>query len=151
VLQRLAKWLGAGDARSDRGRKPRVALAVAVLLVELMRSDRELAPGERAMVLRVLGQSFPQENPQALLDEAHSVSHQATDYFAFTSVLNEQMDQPQKIALVERLWQVAYEDGQARAEEMHTIDRIAGLLHVTHGEYIAAKLHAKQAAGMSPG
>ena len=151
MLQRLAKWLGAGDARSDRGRKPRVALAVAVLLVELMRSDRELAAGERAMVLRVLEQSFPQENPQGLLDEAHGVSHQATDYFAFTSVLNEQMDQPQKIALVERLWQVAYEDGQARAEEMHTIDRIAGLLHVTHGEYIAAKLHAKQAAGMSPG
>ena len=27
-------------------------------------------------------------------------------------------------------------------------ESVAGLLHVTHGEYIAAKLHARQAAGL---
>lgn len=31
------------------------------------------------------------------------------------------------------------------AEREHTV-QLAGLLHVTHGEYIAAKLHARAAA-----
>ena len=42
---------------------------------------------------------------------------------------------------------VAYADGHLDAHENHLINKVAGLLHVTHGEYIAAKLHAKQASG----
>ena len=30
------------------------------------------------------------------------------------------------------------------AHENHLISKVAGLLHVTHGEYIAAKLRAKE-------
>ena len=41
----------------------------------------------------------------------------------------------------------AYADGHLDAHENHLISKVAGLLHVTHGEYIAAKLRAKQAAG----
>ena len=35
-------------------------------------------------------------------------------------------------------------DGHLDAHENHLISKVAGLLHVTHGEYIAAKLHARQ-------
>ena len=48
--------------------------------------------------------------------------------------------------LVESLWQVAYADAHLDAHENHVISKVAGLLHVTHGEYIAAKLRAKDAA-----
>ena len=48
--------------------------------------------------------------------------------------------------MIENMWQVAYSDAILDANEQHVISKIAGLLHVTHGEYIAAKLHAKQAA-----
>ena len=30
------------------------------------------------------------------------------------------------------------------ADENHLVSKVAGLLHVTHGEYIAAKLHAEE-------
>ena len=60
--------------------------------------------------------------------------------------MNEHFTQAQKIHVVELMWQVAYADGHLDANENHLISKIAGLLHVTHGEYIAAKLHAKQAA-----
>ena len=70
------------------------------------------------------------------------------DYHRFTTVLNERFTQPQKIALVEAMWQVAYADEHLDANENHVISKVAGLLHVTHGEYIAAKLHAKQAMGL---
>ena len=50
------------------------------------------------------------------------------------------------------MWQVAYGDAHLDENEMHTISKVAGLLHVTHGEYIAAKMRAKEAAyaGRSP-
>jgi uncharacterized tellurite resistance protein B-like protein len=43
---------------------------------------------------------------------------------------------------------VAYADGNPDACETHVISRIAGLLEVTHGEYIAAKLRVREAAGV---
>ena len=46
------------------------------------------------------------------------------------------------------MWQVAYADGDIGANENHLISKVAGLLHVTHGEYIGAKLRAKEAAGL---
>jgi len=49
---------------------------------------------------------------------------------------------------VEAMWQVAYADGVLDASENHVISKVADLLHVTHGEYIAAKMRAKEAAGL---
>ena len=47
------------------------------------------------------------------------------------------------------MWQVAFADEHLDAHENHLISKIAGLLHVTHGEYIAAKMRAKEAAGLT--
>ena len=60
--------------------------------------------------------------------------------------MNDQFSQAEKIQVVEHMWQVAFADGPLDANENHLISKIAGLLHVTHGEYIAAKLHARQTA-----
>ena len=79
------------------------------------------------------------------VDQAQAA--QANDFFRFTSQLNERCSQPDKIALIEAMWQVAYADGQLDVHENHVISKVAGLLHVTHGEYIAAKLRARDQAG----
>lgn len=125
-------------------------LACAVLLVEVMRADPEITEGERRTVLDALRRRFPASDDelQAVIAMADVASRSASDFHQFTSQLNTQLDQAAKIAVVETLWQVAYADGAVDAHENHVISRIAGLLHVTHGEYIAAKLHAKQAAGL---
>ena len=81
-----------------------------------------------------------------LLVSAEDRSEHSNDFFSFTSVLNDRLAHPQKIEVVELMWRVAYADGSADAGESHVISKIAGLLHVTHGEYIAAKLHAKESA-----
>lgn len=125
-------------------------LATAVLLVEVMRADPGAGPAERQAVLTALRRKFALADDELdrLVELATAESQRLYDYHRFTSVLNERFTQPQKIALVEALWTVAYADLQVREDENHAINKIAGLLHVTHGEYIAAKLHAKQAAGI---
>jgi uncharacterized tellurite resistance protein B-like protein len=128
-----------------------VELATAVLLVEAMRADRGMDPAERAAVARGLKERFAlgETDVQELLASAEAHSQQGNDFFSFTSVLNERLTHPQKIEVIELMWRVAYVDGSADAGESHIISKLAGLLHVTHGEYIAAKMHAKQAAGGS--
>ncbi len=125
-------------------------LACAVLLVEVMRADPQTAPAEREAVLQALRQRFSlgDQALHELVAMAEDASRSAASFHQFTAQLNEQLPQPEKIHIVETLWQVAYADGHLDAHENHVISRIAGLLHVTHGEYIAAKLHAKQAAGL---
>nr|WP_236598771.1 TerB family tellurite resistance protein [Ramlibacter monticola] len=123
-------------------------LATAVLLVETMRADQGMQPEERAAVLRILNEKFAlaEADVQELLAAAEERSRQSSDFFSFTSVLNERLSHPQKIEVIELMWRVAYADGSADAGESHVISKVAGLLHVTHGEYIAAKLHAQQGA-----
>ncbi len=58
--------------------------------------------------------------------------------------MNEHFTQAEKIRLVEAMWQVAYADARPDENEMHTISKVAGLLHVTHGENIGAKMRAKE-------
>ena len=51
--------------------------------------------------------------------------------------------------MIENMWQVAYADANLDAHENQLISKVAGLLHVTHGEYIAAKMRAKEDAGQA--
>ena len=84
------------------------------------------------------------EKGARLLELAVTTSQTAYDYQRFTSSLNAHFSQDQKIQLVEAMWQVAYADARLDENEMHTISKVAGLLHVTHGEYIAAKMRARE-------
>lgn len=122
-------------------------LATAVLLVEAMRADEGNSPTERAAILAALHERFGMDDGdlRELLAAAEERSRSANDYFAFTSVLNDVLRQEQKVEVVELMWRIAYTDGSADAGESHVISKIAGLLHVPHGDYIAAKMRAKQA------
>jgi uncharacterized tellurite resistance protein B-like protein len=131
---------GASGARNEHS----LQLATAVLLVEVMRADPELGPQERLAVVAALRQKFSlaDEELSRLVELAEQTARTASDFHQFTSVINDGFSQEQKIRIVEYMWRVAYSDGHLDAHENHLISKVAGLLHVTHGEYISAKLRA---------
>lgn len=120
-------------------------LATAALLIEVMRSDAESAPEELAAILGILKNRFhlPDEEVAQLAELGHSKSKAANDLHQFTSLINRELELPEKIKIVEYLWQVAYADGNISAHENHLMRRLADLLHISHGDYIAAKMKAK--------
>jgi uncharacterized tellurite resistance protein B-like protein len=120
-------------------------LATAVLLTEVMRADPEIAPAERHSVVSTLESRFGLSGDETarLMELAGETAKKAEDFFRFTSAINDHFSHPQKIQMIENMWHVAYSDATLGAHEQHLISKIAGLLHVTHGEYIAAKLHAQ--------
>ena len=133
-----------GPARAERAEHS-LELATAVLLVEVMRADPALGEDERVAVVDALRARFAMQPDEIdrLVELAHETSRSANDFYAFTSVINDSFTHEQKVHVVELMWRVAFADGHLDAHERHLISKVADLLHVTHGEYIAAKLHAK--------
>jgi uncharacterized tellurite resistance protein B-like protein len=127
---------------------PSVRLAAAVLLMEVMRAADGITPPERAAAAAALCSQFGLAGGDAapLLADAERESKSAYDYFRFTNVLDEHLAQPQKAAFIEAMWRVAYADLQLDMQENAVISKVAGLLHVSHDEYIAAKMRAKRGA-----
>jgi uncharacterized tellurite resistance protein B-like protein len=120
-------------------------LAAAVLLMEVMRASDGLSAEEKAAASRALSDHFATSDSDnsLLLQQAENESRTAYDYFRFTNPLDEHLLHDQKVALVEAMWKVAYADGHLDAYENAVISKVADLLHVSHGEYIAAKMRAK--------
>ncbi|MES2949524.1 MAG: TerB family tellurite resistance protein [Pseudomonadota bacterium] len=147
----LAQFFNPALDRSPIDEAHGLQLATAVLLVEVMRSDANSSATERTAAVAALRNKFAltDDELQQLLAKAEHTAKDSNDYFRYTSAMNDQFTQAQKIQVVEHMWQVAYADGHLDTHENHVISKVAGLLHVTHGEYIAAKIHAKQAAGLA--
>jgi uncharacterized tellurite resistance protein B-like protein len=135
--------------QSPADREHALQLATAVLLVEVMRADPAINATESAMVLDTLREKFSLGNDELarLIELAEGTAKTSYDHHRFTSSLNEHFTHEQKIRMVENMWQVAYSDAHLDAHENHLISKIAGLLHVTHGEYIGAKMRAREATG----
>ncbi|HYW56553.1 MAG TPA: TerB family tellurite resistance protein [Polaromonas sp.] len=142
---------GAAQSQSPGQLTHALQLGTAVLLVDVMRADTSMGAAERSRVLASLREKFALADDELarLLELAEDTAKTSHDYHRFTSSMNEHFTQPQKIQVVEYMWQVAFADEHLDAHENHLISKIAGLLHVTHGEYIGAKMRAKEAAGLT--
>ena len=136
-----------GQPGAPAAERHSIELATAALLVEVVRSDATIEPSEMQAVLRAVRERFglSEEEAQTLLRLAEEEVRTANDYFQFTSLINRHFSQPQKQHVIELMWQVAYADAELAAHENHVLRRIAELLHVTHGDYIAAKMRARDA------
>lgn len=126
-------------------------LATAVMLVEVMRADPSFHAGEREAVLAALRGKFGLDEDEAarLTELAEAEAKTASDWFVFTSRINERFEMAQKLRMIELMWTVAYADGHLSEHERHVLWRIADLLHIPQGAYVNARLRAQAAAGLS--
>jgi uncharacterized tellurite resistance protein B-like protein len=124
-----------------------IQLATAALLVEVARIDSQSTEDERGVVLRAVREKFElgADEAAALIELAEAEMKQANDYFQFTSLVNRHFTQEQKLRIIELMWRVAYADAELSAHENHLMRKIGDLLHITHGDYIAAKMRAQLA------
>ena len=112
-----------------------------------MRSDGESTDEEQAAVLKILKEQFNLADAEVaqLSELGHQTAKAANDFHQFTSLINRELALPEKIRIIETMWQVAYADSQISAHENHLMRKMADLLHISHGDYVAAKMRAKPA------
>jgi len=135
------------DAASSPEREQHaIQLATAALLVEVARIDSESTEAESAAVMRAVREKFELETDEAatLIELAEAEMRQAGDYFQFTSLVNRHFSAPQKLAIIEMMWRIAYADAALSAHENHLMRKIGDRLHIPHGDFIAAKMRAQQ-------
>jgi uncharacterized tellurite resistance protein B-like protein len=140
IAQRFGVHEGDEDPARDRD------LAVAALLIEVLRADYDTSFDERRQVIESIGILLKLDAAacEALLADAELNVDRAYDLHQFTSRLNESLSHPEKRALMEQLWRVARADGVVHKYEEHLIRRVADLLHMSHREFIAAKLRTEE-------
>jgi len=136
-----------GAARE--GDEHALQLATAVLLVEVLRTTPGVGDAERRAVVAALKDKFALADDEGarLLELGEQTARDATDYFAFTSRVNEGFDMPAKLRMIEHMWRVAYADGTLSAHENHVMRKIADLLYIPQGAYVHAKMRAREAMG----
>ncbi|HHJ34644.1 MAG TPA: TerB family tellurite resistance protein [Gammaproteobacteria bacterium] len=119
----------------------RLHMATAALMVEMLHADEQVTEQEELRLNQLLKQRFKLSEAEiaSLIDLANNEKHEATDYYQFTSLLNEHYSQQQKVELVEDLWKLAYADHELDKYEEHLLRRLAELLHVPHRDFIRTK------------
>ncbi len=128
-------------ADSEEEAAHRLQLAVAALLLEMTRMDEQVRHEECARVEAGIRDQFglTAEESRQLIELAEAERIDATDYFQFTSLINKHYGPQERAQIVEHLWRIAYADDVVHHHEEHLVRKIAQLLHVPHGAFIAAK------------
>lgn len=139
LVARLREWLG----RSESGQSdlPAAELAVAALLVEMMRADYKSRPREREAVRRVLARRFgvDEDAAAALLREGEKAADRAVSLFEHTRPLDVELDEEEKFGVIEALWEIALADGELDRHEDYLAHQLAELLHVRHSDLMRIK------------
>ena len=122
-----------------------IVLAAVSLMLEVARSDSGGEKVEHDLIRGILTKEFKVESEliDNLLEAGVEKVEDATDLFQFTQLINDQYSHEQKEGLIYAMWRVALADGKVQAIEDHIIRRVAGLIHVSHSDFIRLKLKAR--------
>lgn len=122
-------------------------LAVAALLIEVARADHNVAAEERRSVVAAIARlcKLEDEDLDTLVATAVAAVDEAVSLYDFTATINQSLSRTQKLALLEMLWRVAQADGRVDHYEEYYIRKLADLLHLSHADFIRAKLRVTEA------
>lgn len=134
MLDRIKALLAqSGFKREDaHANFPEKDIAVAALLLEAASTDGEYGEAEHALLSGLVARKlqYAPADASALVDAARVRQHQAVELHRFTNTVRGAMDEGERGALVEMLWEVVYADGVLDAYEDRLIRTVAALLHV---------------------
>jgi len=118
-----------------------VRLAEAALMFHVISADGEILPEERSKMLENLGRHYELSKAElsVIFEAAAKADHESVDLYRFTAILKKVMDRDQRIAAIERLWELVFADGKIHEFEDNVVWRIAQLLEVETVDRIAMK------------
>lgn len=145
MIQRIKEFFESrlliSETTNQNDIEEKLKLSCAVLMCEMIHVDGDSHEDETQKIRHLLQQQFTisELETEELLSLAHEERVGATDYFQFTSLINEHYPQEQKIHLVKQLWHIAYADNTLDKFEEHLVRKLAELLHVPHRHFIQTK------------
>ena len=144
LLQKLKELLGRESTTVSEAEHRALELACAALMFEVARADFSVETTEQDTVTSLLKEQFnlSADEVSTITEAAVEQADAATCLFEFTRTLNELASAEHKRDLLAMMWRVAMADDALSRYEEHVIRKVADLLYVPHGDFIAAKQSA---------
>ncbi len=144
MINKLKQIWKQAAASPQEKKKHDISLAVAALMVEVMRMDGHLESAERSEIILALEKRFGLDQVEIhdLIDNALQEVEQALDLHQFTSVVVKGFPTAERIDILTELWAVARADGFVDPYEEQLIRRMADLMGLHHSQFIEAKIAA---------
>ena len=144
LLKKLKDLLGSESTATGEVEDRALELACAALMFEVARADFSVETTEQDAVTSLLTAQFnlSANEVSTITEAAIEQADAATCLFEFTRTLNELASAEQKRNLLAMMWRVAMADNALSRYEEHVIRKVADLLYVPHGDFIAAKQSA---------
>lgn len=145
----LDKFLGVDNSDSSENEETDIKLATSVLFLELALADFKITKEEQKHLKESIQDFFdlPEDDVLELIDIAKEKRNQRQDIWLFTNKIKEKFNRNKKIEIVELLWGLVYADGTVDKYEEALMRKISGLLGLSHGEMIQAKLKSRSNNG----
>lgn len=140
-IRRFVAELTGSDQESSAFAEDDYRVAAAALLVHVIDSDGMVEEAERRTLHELLKARFglSDEDTDDLIEVATRKDHEAIDLYAFTSVLQRQLDREGRLRIVEMMWELVYADGASSELEDNIVWRVAELLGIDSRDRIALK------------
>ncbi len=131
--------------KPDADKNHALCLATTALLIEMMRMDDHFHEAEQTKLIEQVKTQFKLTDLETkeLVELATAELKNSTDYFQFTSLINQQFEYVDKLNIIESLWEVAYADDDLDIDEEYLVRKISELLYVSHQDFISAKLRIR--------
>jgi len=123
-------------------------VATCALLLEAAHADNDFTGEEEKAIASMVGARFglDAEQTSELLHVADGERQSSGDLYQFARLINDNFTHARKLAVLELLWQVVYNDGVLEAHEDALMHKMGSLLGVRHEELMALKLKVKRSA-----
>jgi len=123
-----------------------IRIATCALLLEMCKIDGEFSESERECVVSVIKKKYALDDEyiDGIIETADKELRGSLDLWQFTSRINNNYTQEEKIAIIEMVWRIAYTDGSLDKHEDFLVHKLANLLRLTHRQLIDAKVRIRK-------
>ena len=137
----------ATHAKPEPGTAPgvdRLHVAASALLLEMAYADDSFTQDERAHIEEIIQRQFglSEQKAKELIKLADEARRESTGLYTFTSLVNENYDEGQRMVLAELLWRVIYADGKLSPYESQLAHKLSNLLELRPGYLAEARKRA---------
>ena len=125
-----------------------VQIAISTLMIQTAVYDGIFDEQEKSKILELIKKyfNFNEDQKLTLFKIAMKVNDNSNDMQQFTSVLNHNLSEEEKLNIIEMLWKIIISDGHIDDYENALIRKISGLLYISDRDVgqIKKKLIAQQ-------
>lgn len=125
-------------------------IALGVLMWAVAEADDKLLPEEEDKIEEILRSSgyVAASDIPLVLAAIRQAAKERVDLHAFTRELKQDLPYEARKSILDELFRVACADKEVVSAEIETIRKISGLFHISHKDFIAAKLKVKKEFGL---